>query len=134
MNLSFHNLKAALATTISLWMAVLACFMGCVVPAVANPNSAHSSMADMPCHSHHSGPVNPSDRKQVPGSPMSCCPLEVTVTAKPQVATVVIAPTDDSLLTPKFELLTISFYPSVDSVSVFHSGRDTLLKTNLLRI
>jgi hypothetical protein len=136
MHLSLHSLKVGLATIISLWMAVLACFMGCTLPALANSRSTHGSpMADME-NCHHSGgkaPANPANRKPVPGGAMSCCPLEITLAPRPDTATLAISPTQD--FPPSFRLLTVRLYSSVELVpSVWHSGRDTLLKTLLLRI
>src|SRR5277367_387357 len=103
MRLTLHTFKGWLATIISLWMAVLACLMGCTLPALADSHASHVSaiakseagtiaespagspakrgepepMADMEC-CHHSGgksPVKPGDGKPVPGGRMSCCPL-----------------------------------------------------------
>src|ERR1700690_1930407 len=99
MSLPVHTLKAALATAISLWMTVVACFMGCTLPALANPsstgaaaiqkNSADQSqtdqMAGMENCPHHSGgsvPAKPNDGKPVRSAAMSCCPLEITVALK----------------------------------------------------
>jgi len=136
MNSRLHILKTGLATTISLWMAFLACFMGCTLPALTSARSMHaSSMAEMPCH-HSSGvPGTPADQKHAPASgAMSCCPLEITVAPKPDTATLAFLPTQvlldsDSLLLPH------QFHSSVElAPSIWHTGRDTLLKIRLLRI
>jgi hypothetical protein len=151
-----HTLKAAMATIISLWMAVLACFMGRALPALANSGSIHSlfhadsiqknvaeesqpgPIADMESCPHHSGgkvPGKPSDREPVPGGRMSCCPLEITVAPKWDMATLEIVPARDLVLASHFDLVTVRFYSSVELVpSVWHSGRDTLLQTRLLRV
>jgi hypothetical protein len=151
MHLPSHTFKSGMATVISLWMAILACFMGCTQPALANSGSINASsmqenLADQsqsgPMASrencHHSGgnsPVEPNDGKPVPVGGISCCPLEVRVTPKLDTATLGIAPTRDFVLASNFNLVTIRFYYSVVFVlSVWHSGRDTLLETHLLRI
>jgi hypothetical protein len=151
MRLSFHTFRAALATGISLWMAALACLMGCTLPNLANSGSIQSSsihlnaadqtqpdaMANMENCPHHSGgniPAKPNGSKPSRGGAMSCCPLEVTVNSKPIPATLQIAPAPDFVLASNQNLAIIRFH-SVEFVSpVCHSGRDTLLETNLLRI
>jgi hypothetical protein len=152
MHLTFHMFKAGIATAISLWMAVLACFMGCTLPALANPDPFHTSstqksvaehsqsdpMANMEDCPHHSGgnaPGKPSDRKPVPAGGMSCCPLEVTVAPKANTATLGIAPAHAFVLVSNFNLVTVRFYRSVEIIpSGWHSGRDTLLESHLLRV
>jgi hypothetical protein len=152
MHLSFHNLKAGVATLISLWMGVLACLMGCTLPALATPvpnqissisnnvaeESQSAAMANMEDCTHHSGgnsPGKPSDRKPAPTGGMSCCPLEVTIGPKANTATLGIAPAHAFVLVPNFNLVTVRFYRSVEILaSVWHSGRDTLLETHLLRV
>jgi hypothetical protein len=152
MYLPFHTFKAGIATVISLWMAVLACFMGCALPALANPGPLHTSsaqknvaeysqsgpMANMEDCPHHSGgntPGKPNDRKHVPTGGMSCCPLEVTVAPKANTATLGIAPAHVFVLVSNFNLVIVRFYRSVEIIpSVWHTGRDTLLETHLLRV
>lgn len=148
----FHTLRAVLATGVSLWMAVLACLMGCTVPILATPgatkaptaheNSAEQNqpdlMADMPNCPHHSAgnaPAKPNQSAPVRGGGMSCCPVEVTVTPKPAAVTLHIAPASDFVLASDFTLAIIRNFHSVEFVPpVWHSGRDTLLETQLLRI
>jgi hypothetical protein len=152
MRLPFHSFRAVVATGVSLWMAVLACLVGCTIPILASSGardapSMHEKsaeqnrpdlMADMPNCPHHSGgnaPAKPNDPKPVRGGGMSCCPVEVTVTSKPDTVTLHIAPAGDFVLASDFTLATIRFFHSVEFVSpVRHSGRDTLLETHLLRI
>jgi len=161
-----------MATIISLWMAVLACLMGCALPALADSHAIRASairttvaetvagastgtsagspakrdepepMADMEC-CHHSGgkaPARPSDRKpgdgkSVPGGRMSCCPLEITIAPKWEPAALSFVATWDLVLASHGDLVGIRFYHSVEVVPpVQHGGRDTLLKTRLLRI
>jgi hypothetical protein len=147
MRLPFHTLKAASATIVSLWMAVLACFIGCTMPVLANSGfvPAHVAeqpelgpMMDMENCPHHSGgnaPKRPSDGKPVPPNRMSCCPLEVTVAPKAKTESLSITPTPNFLLTSARNLVSVRFYHFVEvAPSIWGSGRDTLLKTHLLRI
>jgi len=152
MRFRYHTFRAALAAGISLWMAVLACLMGCTLPSLANPglvsassiheNSAEQGqpdlMANMENCPHHSGsnaPAKQNGGKPVRGGGMSCCPVEVTVASKPDTVIQRVAATRDFVLESGFSLMTIRFFHSMEIVPLFrHSGRDTLLETQLLRI
>jgi hypothetical protein len=130
-----HTFKAWMATLASLWIAVLACFMGCMLPILAQHQSG--AMANMECcHSGDKSPAKPNDGKSAPSHHrMSCCLLEVTVASKLNAATMDIAPTRHSVPTLKLDLATTWFYHPVElAPPVWHSGRDTLLETSLLRI
>jgi hypothetical protein len=66
---------------------------------------------------------------------MSCCPLEITVATKPDTSAMAIALAQDFVLPHRVEFQTaLSYSFEVVAPPVFHSGRDTLLKTRLLRI
>jgi hypothetical protein len=137
-----------MATTVSLWLAMFACVMGCTQPLLADSNPAKPSainqkligedapeamavMENCPHSGHHN---SKSDDKQTPTNSISCCPLEVTVASKPEIAKqIAIAP--DFVPVPNFDLAAPRIYFSEETASiVFHTGRDTLLKTQLLRI
>lgn len=140
--------RATLAAGISLWMAVLACVMGCMQPPLARDEARseeprqtgstdrHDAMARMEnCH-HSNGPtVPPSDRKPTSDAGVSCCPLEVTVTPKSDTAVRLLdsgldfGPQADF----RFEISQVSSRAPI-AEPVFRSGRDTLLATQLLRI
>jgi hypothetical protein len=144
--------RSTLAAGLSLWLAVLACLLGCGVPLLASSGatsarSVHESsvergqpdvMADMPDCPHHSGgnaPAKPNRQKPARGGAMSCCPVEVTVASKPATVTLHVAPASDFVLASDFTLAKIRFFHSVEFVPpVWHNGRDTLLETQLLRI
>jgi hypothetical protein len=65
---------------------------------------------------------------------MSCCPLEITVAPKPDSVTLGLTPAE-LILVLHLDLVKTPLYSSVELVPpVWHSGRDTLLKTRLLRI
>jgi hypothetical protein len=157
MRFSFHALRTAVAAGLSLWLAALACLVGCTIPILANSESINAAsirenspeqsqpdlMANMANCPHHSGgnapvkqvPAKPNDPKPVPGGGMSCCPVEVTVASKPDTVRLQIAPAGNLVLAPDFRLATIRFFHSVEFVPpAWHSGRDTLLETHLLRI
>ena len=166
MRLSFHAFRTAMAAGLSLWLAALACLVGCTIPILANAGSIHATtihntrsirensaeqdqpgqpdlMAGMENCPHHSGgnapakpgPTNQNSPKRVPGGGMSCCPVEVTVASKPDTVRLEIAPAGNFVLTPDLRLTTIRFFHSVEFVPpAWHSGRDTLLETHLLRI
>jgi hypothetical protein len=126
--------------------------MGCTLPQLANSGSPRAFstgnvsaeqgqpdvMAGMENCPHHSGgniPTKSNDPEPPRGGGMSCCPVEVTVASKPQTATPQISSARSFVLESRFSLATICFYHSMEVVApAWHSGRDTLLETHLLRI
>src|SRR5271155_44331 len=136
MRLRIHTFRAAVATGLSLWMAVLACLVGCTVPALANSgpsrtpsvvagpsfstapsfdtaltqeNAADQNeaalMANMENCPHHSSgrssgnvPAKQNGPTPVPGGRMSCCPVEITIASKPDIATQRIEVASDFVL------------------------------------
>ena|SRR5580704_2116801 len=157
-----RTFRSAVATAVSLWMAVLACLMGCTIPSLANSaplnvsttgsllinafslsaNSAEPSQPDLmagmencPHHSAGNAPAKHNDRKPVRGGAMSCCPVEVTVASKPNIATLQIFPARSFVLRSHSGLALVRFHHAAESVPpLWHSGRDTLLETHLIRI
>ncbi len=130
-------------------MAVLACFVGCTLPAFAALESSPASvqeplhpsqadlMADMDnCPHHHSegdAPAKPNGGKPVRSGAMSCCPLEITVNQKWTATALGIVPHVVVMRSNIF--LTLQFHSAMEFESpVWHSGRDTLLETQLLRV
>ena len=147
-----YILKAGTATGVALWMAVLACLMGCMQPALASSqtiadasasreNSANHRqselMADMQS-CHHSGgdsSVPPNDKKPSSNGSVSCCPLEITVTPKWDATKLGIAPARSFVTVSDFHFEVARFSSPVGFAQpISHSGRDTLLETHLLRI
>ena len=140
MRLSAQNFKASLSVFISLWIAVLACFMGCALPAMAAGHAAKAvPTREMPCQHCDDAPSHPRDGQSGPGGKMSCCPLEVTVASKPDVH---VAPdhaapkfvADELVVAPPFQLVTDGLEPWTEAVPISYSGRETLLQIHLLRI
>ena len=166
-----------MAAGLSLWLAALACLVGCTIPIIANAGSSGATtihntrslrearsiqensaeqdqsvqpdlMAGMENCPHHSGgnapakpgpakpdPTKSNNPKRVPGGGMSCCPVEVTVASKPDTVRLEIAPAGNFVLVSDFRLAPNRFFHSVELVPpTWHSGRDTLLETHLLRI
>jgi len=151
MRSTLHTMKAGLATALSLWLAVLACVMGCTLPVLANSqvDAASSTQQNSPSHSHsglmadmenchHSGgnsSVPPGDKKPASNGAVSCCPLEITLTQKWDSAALRIAPAPDFALSSYFHLEITRFSsPAEFAPSISHNGRETLLESHLLRI
>jgi hypothetical protein len=147
-----HTFKAAVASGISLWMAVLACLIGCTLPSFANTglikasstrqNSAGrsgsdlmASMGNCPHHSGSNAPAKQNHGKPVRSGGTSCCPVEVTVASKPDTVILHVAAARDFVLESDFSLMAVRFFNSIEFAPlVRHCGRDTLLRTQLLRI
>jgi hypothetical protein len=152
MRFRHQTFRAAVATGISLWIAFLACLIGCNVPGFANfglvsASSLHENsseqnepdlMANMENCPHHSGNNVPSKQnggKPIRGDRMSCCPVEVTVASKPDTATLHVAATHHFVLASDLGLMSVRFFHPAEFAPLFgRSGRDTLLETQLLRI
>lgn len=152
MRLTLHTTKTIMAVAVSLWMAGLACVMGCTQPALASSptivdaspsqkNSAHHSQsaltADMP-NCHHSGDNSSlprNGRKPASNGAVSCCPLEITVVQKWTTVGLRTARMQEFALFSEFHFGVARFSgPSEFAQSIYHCGRDTLLETHLLRI
>jgi hypothetical protein len=153
MRCRYHTFRAAVATGLSLWMAVLACLIGCTIPTFANitasikassiyQSSTEQSQPDLmagmencPHHSTSNAPTKQDNPKPARGGGMSCCPVEVTVASKPNTLILHAAVARDFTLESGFSSMTPRFFHSVGYVPpLLHSGRDTLLETRLLRI
>jgi len=153
MRLTLHTMKAVLAVAVSLWIADLVCVMGCTQSAPANSpriadsfpsqkNTTHHSepglLEDVP-NCHHTGDnssLPPNDRKPASEAPASCCPLdEVTVIQKPNTMGIRTVTMRDLALSADFHFGVARFSGRSEFVpSISHSGRDTLLETQLLRV
>jgi len=147
-----HTFRAAVAAGTSLWLAVLACLIGCTLPSFANfglvsassihENSAEQNQPDLmanmencPHHSDRNAPPKQNDGKPARGGRMSCCPVEVTVASKPDTVTLHVAAVRDFVLKSDLGLMTVRSFHSAELVPLSgRTGRDTLLETQLLRI
>lgn len=152
MRSTFGTAKRGLATVVSFWMAVMGCVMGCALPVTASSpafiagpsiwNNSHDEsqplpMADMEnCHKsggHTSLP--PDSRKPASNSALSCCPFEVTVIQKQNATNLGFALSRGFVPSSSFLFaLERSVGPAEFAPYLPYSGRDTLLKTQLLRI
>jgi hypothetical protein len=144
--------KAGMAVAISFWIAVVSCVLGCAEPALAGLQanlqaSSSANHAGRESHAgrmadkedcHHSGgnpsvPVN--GKKSGPSGAMSCCPFEITLAQKWDTAALLVNRSHGPIVSSDFSFRATRFSSSAESVSsIWHSGRDTLLETHLLRI
>ena len=144
MHLTWHIVKAGTAVGVSLWIAVVACVMGCTLPAitgsqarVATNHGRTALMADREgCHrSNGRRPPPGKDKKPVPNSAVSCCPVEITLTQRWNPETTRAAVSHDFVQPANFELIDSGFSAMIETAPpIPHTGRDTLLETHLLRI
>jgi hypothetical protein len=153
MHRPIHALTVAVAAGLSVWLAVLACLMGCTLPGVASAragkapaaqaNSAEQNSLDVmagmeDCPHHPLGESAPAKRKDgmpARGGNTSCCPVEVTVASKPDITKLRITVAQDFVLLANIDLVTTRFYHAAENVPlVSHGGREILLETHLLRI
>ena len=142
--------RPALAIALSFWMAALACVLGCLQPALANSatseqaltktgsiHQGHALNHEMDC-CHRESPSAPADKHHSPThDSISCCPLDARVTPTPRL--------NPPVAGIAFQAVTVSSNESHFAFALFcdpatlthvfwHSGRDTLLSTHLLRI
>ncbi|MCU1241566.1 MAG: hypothetical protein JWO71_2292 [Candidatus Acidoferrum typicum] len=156
-----HTLDPIVAAALSFWMAAAACVIGCMqpvlAPALANAtpqrevapqnevsigrghsrNQTHAGpMPDMDCCNHEKSPSDPASDKKPHHEAVSCCPLDARVTPAQKFAPPsAIAFKIDVVSSTEFNLPFALFRRSllIDD-ALWHSGRDTLLKTHVLRI
>lgn len=146
------NMKAGIATVVSLSLALWGCLIGCMQPALANSQTSHESalsenieanknqpegMADMETCHHSAGNSSSPHRNGKPSSDrvLSCCAFEVTVIQKWDMTRLQIVTHRDFVPSRDFAFtLTSSRGPAEFAQPVANSGRDTLLETSLLRI
>jgi len=144
MHLTWHNVKAGTAVGVSLWIAVVACVMGCTLPAITGSQASVATnhgrtglMADMEgCH-HSSGrrPAPGKDKKPFSNSAVSCCPVEITLTQKWNPEATRAAVLHDFVQPANFDLVASGFSVLIETAPpIPRTGRDTLLETHLLRI
>jgi hypothetical protein len=144
------SLRSVMATTLSLWMGVLACVLGCAMPAAASSAatetqaSGHSKALcaergsdggePEPCcrHGHH--PADGSEKNE--HRAISCCPTETALIQKQNVAPPTSAQLCVAVLTlPNFQasnFVTANANASLSTIG--HSGRELLLQVHVLRI
>jgi hypothetical protein len=154
----FHKrtLDPILAAALSFWMAAAACVLGCMQPllastpqselapqneaAIAHGPSRHQihagAMPDMDCCHHEKSPSDPASRKTPHHEAVSCCPLDARVTpAQKFQPPSAIAFKSDVVSSTEFNLaFALSRRSFLIDDALWHTGRDTLLKTHVLRI
>jgi hypothetical protein len=148
---------------LSLWMAVAACVMGCMQPVLAGSTHSHAQQAqserarserarsgrtqlgqaqsglmpEMDCCKHESPSAPANNKKSSPHEAVSCCPLDarVTPTQKLNAPITGIAFKAATISSNEFRFACALFCnPPGFTHAFWHSGRDTLLKTHILRI
>jgi len=131
-------LRSMTSVALAIWMAVLACLVGCGQMFAQSHASADFSgteqvAAEMPaCHHSHSS--TPIPQKKQDSSSVSCClPDAISQKSNPSVPQVGAAEAPVPSVqfhVPDAVCSVTANPPNVRS----HRGRDTLLKTSLLRI
>jgi hypothetical protein len=144
MRLTWHIVKAGTAVGVSLWIAVVACVMGCTLPAITGSQASVATnhgrtglLPDMEGCQHSSGrrPAPGKDKKPVPNSAASCFPVEITLTQKLNPEATRAAVSNDFVQPANFALMDSGFSAMLETAPpIAHTGRDTLLETHLLRI
>lgn len=144
MRSTWHIVKVGTAIGVSLWIAVVACVMGCTLPAIRGSQASVATnhgrtglMADMEgCHHSSGQPSAPGkDKKPAPVGAVSCCPVEITLTQKWNPEATRAAVSHDFARPANPELIDSGFSAVVETAApIPHTGRDTLLETHLLRI
>ena len=156
-----RTLNPILAAALSFWMAAAACVIGCMQPVLApvltnaapqkevapqkeasiaqshSRNQAHAAaMPDMDCCNHEKTPSDPATDKKPHHQAVSCCPLDARVTrAQKWEPASAIAFKGEPVSTTEFDFPFALFRHSfVIDHALWHGGRDTLLKTHVLRI
>jgi hypothetical protein len=142
------GLRSAAATTLSLWLGVLACVLGCAKPSAASalaPETQVSGLsaapcpdrggdAEQPCCRHGHDPADGSEKNE--HHSISCCPAETALIQKqnivpPAAAQLYVA----VLMLPDFHPSNfVSANASASPSTLWHSGRDILLQVHVLRI
>jgi len=146
-----RKLNPILAAALSFWMAAAACVIGCMQPLLVNAapqdeasigqdhsqNQAHAGpMPDMDCCNHEKSPSGPASDKKPHHEAVSCCPLDARVTPAQKFAPPsAIAFKSDVVSSAEFNFpFPLSRRSFLIDDALWHSGRDTLLKTHVLRI
>jgi hypothetical protein len=80
MRLSFHAFRTAMAAGLSLWLAALACLVGCTIPILANAGSSNATTIHNTRSLHETTSIRENSAEQdQPGQPdlmagMENCP------------------------------------------------------------
>jgi hypothetical protein len=142
------GLRSVTATALSLWLGVLACALGCAKPSAASASAPEAEVsglsaapcpdgggdAGQPCCRHGHDPADGSEKNE--HHSISCCPAETALIQKQNV----VPPTSAHLYVTVLMLL--DFHPSnfasanatPSPSTLWHSGRDILLRVHVLRV
>jgi hypothetical protein len=138
------RLRSVTATTLSLWLGVLACVLGCAKASAAPPTSEaqisgpiaaqcpdRDSEAGDSCCRHGHNPADHSGKNQ--RHSISCCPTETALIQKQNVVPLSLVHLYvAALVLPDFHTTFVS--ENATSFFVWRLGRDLLLQVHVLRI
>jgi hypothetical protein len=141
--MSLFRPQSLTATVLSLWLGVLACALGCAHPISASTKHSAAQVkanqtlcvddeadGESSCCTGH-GSSHPSQKHHS----ISCCPLDATLIQKHDASSLIANHVHLAVFTllifhPPIPLPT----PSEATPTIWHEGRDVLLKTHILRI
>jgi hypothetical protein len=141
------SLKSATAISLSLWLGVLACVLGCAKPSAASPTpetqvagltaapcSDRDADAGESCCRHGHNPADRSGKNQ--HHSISCCPTETALIQKQNIALPSLVHLYVAALgLPDFHPSDfVSASANASASTLWHMGRDILLQVHVLRI
>ena len=140
--------RSLTANALSLWIGFLACVLGCAQPVLSSTKSAHAHLSEPesaapgdangtvgsegPCCHHTRG----SQKNKQPAQTISCCPLDATLLQK-QDPVSHLRDFSSLLIFTLLQFhssLELSALTAASDPPLWHTGRDPLLQTRLLRI
>jgi hypothetical protein len=141
----FYGLRSLTATSLSLWLGVLACLLGCAKPTTAAEQcqSAEAGMgvcpedkgnAGEPCCQHGHDAPGSSHKKSDHAN--SCCPTETALTQKKTLTAAPLVAVHAAALTlPSVDASAMVFTSSnANAATLWQAGRDILRQVHVLRI
>jgi hypothetical protein len=140
MRLTWHIVKAGTAVGVSLWIAVVACVMGCTLPAITGSQASVATNHGRTGLLAASTQVAVARRREKTKSPSRipqrpAVPVEITLTQKWNPEATRAAVSNDFVQPANFALMDSGFSAMLETAPpIAHTGRDTLLETHLLRI
>jgi hypothetical protein len=141
------GLRSVMATSLSLWLGLLACLLGCAKPAAAATmeqgqwagmgvcpeRDSHSQAGDSCCQHGHD---DSSGSEKNSHHAKSCCPTETALTQKNSLAAAAPVSIHIAALTlPNFDVSGfVSASQNAGVPALWHTGRDILRQVHVLRI
>src|SRR5580692_2185650 len=142
------SLRSVTATTLSLWLGILACVLGCAKPSAASPSAPETQVSGLnaapcpdrggdvgePCCRHGHNPGDGPGKNE--HHSISCCPAETALIQRQNI----VPPASAHVYVAVLMLRTfdssnfVSVNASGSSSTLWHSGRDILLQVHVLRV